>query len=204
MLFRWRRRRDPLASAWQELTSRLGLERAEGGESMITELLDLPDDAAVSPVHRVEQAGSAQVYVFWYRREAGSRAQPPSFSTACLLTSEKSISPVSWRASRKVHEVIASLQASATGGEVIAVPGAEEFNQRVTVVARDGLAVERLLNTATRRVLERTVSRTDPAPTLTVGERRLLLSISAPQPAFDAVEFLLTDVLSLYAALESA
>jgi hypothetical protein len=203
MLFRWWRRRDPLETAWREVTGRLGLVPAADGQALVSDLLDLPADVVLGPVHQVEQAGAAQVYLFWYRRDPQSRSREPSYVTACLLVSEREVSPVSWRASRKMHSVIASLQASATGGEVIAVAGAEEFNQRVTVVAREGSRLLGLLTPAVRGVLERTVGRSEPPPALTVGERRILLSAPGTRPAFDQVEFLMTDVLSLYAALES-
>lgn len=202
MFSRWLRRRDPNERAWQETAGRLGLSQAEGGQSMVRELLDLADDVVVSEVQKAERTGRVDAYVFWYRRAAESRSQQALVVTACLLISDDLFSPVSWRASRKVHEVIASLQASATGGEVIAVPGAESFNDRVTVVARNGQELLPSLTPATRRVLERIVARAHPA-TLTVGQRRILLSITGGQPAHEAVEFLLADALSLYAALES-
>lgn len=170
---------------------------------MVSDMLDLPRDVALGPVHRLDRAGDFQAYVFWYRRSQHARSREQVVVIACLLVAESRFSPVSWRASRKLHNVIASLQASATGGEVIVVEGDEEFNQRVTVVAREGRRLLGLLTPSVRRVLERAVNRLDPAPALTVGESSILLSASSAKPAFDTVEFLLSDVLSLYAALDS-
>jgi hypothetical protein len=204
MLFRWWRRRDPLEKAWREVTERLGLEPAAEGDALVSELLGLPADAVVGPVYQARRTGDVDAYLFWYRRPPEGRSREPIFVTACLLVSDEVLSPVSWRASRKLHNVIAALQASATGGEVIAVEGAEEFNQRVTVVAREGSRLIALLTPAVRAVLERAVARTEPPPALTVGEQRILLTATAPRPALDAAEFLLSDVLSLYAALESS
>lgn len=204
MLLRWWRRRDPLEKAWQEVTGRLGLEPSAEGHALVGELLDLPADASIGPVHRVRESGPAQVYLFWYRHSTHVRSPEPVYVTTCLLVSDSVLSPTSWRASRKLHSVIASLQASATGGEVIAVEGAEAFNRRVTLVAREGSRLLALLTPAVRGVLERMMTRTEPPPALTVGERRILLSVTGARPAFDAVEFLMTDALSLYAALDGA
>ncbi|MEX2542436.1 MAG: hypothetical protein WD314_11535 [Trueperaceae bacterium] len=201
MFLRWWRRRDPLERAWKNVTSRLGLVAAEDGTAVVTEMLDLPGDVVLGAVHRLDRAGDLQAYAFWYRRSPHSRSREQVVVIACLLVAASPISPVSWRASRKLHNVIASLQASATGGEVIAVEGAEEFNQRVTVVAREGERLRGLLTPAVRRVLERAVTRLDPPPAITVGESSILLAATSAEPALDTVEFLLSDVLSLYAAL---
>lgn len=203
MFSRWLRRRDPDERAWQEAAARLGLSEADGAQAMVRELLDLADDAVVGPVQKAERTGRIDAYVFWYRGAAVPRSREAVFVTASLLVSDETFSPVSWRASKKVHEVIASLQASATGGEVITVPGSEGFNDRVTVVAREPAELLPSLTPATQRVLERIVAREHPA-TLTVGQRRILISVTGSRPAHAGVEDLLADVLSLYAALESS
>lgn len=203
MLFRWFRRRDPAERAWEELARRLGLERLADGDGMVRDLLDLPGDATVGPVFRVAGAGEIETHVFSYSHSPHTRSRSPLVVTACLLVAENDMSPASWRASRRLHNVLASLQASATGGTVIEVPGAMDFNENVTVVARDAATVESLLTPPVRRVVERATSRLEPPPVLTVGERRILLSAAGTGVAFDAIEFLLSDVMSLYAVLES-
>ncbi|MEX2534898.1 MAG: hypothetical protein WD273_04780 [Trueperaceae bacterium] len=203
---RWRRR-DPTEKRWLELAEGLGLQQADAGQALLLDLLDLPVGASLGPVFRVDQSGDAHsdwdVYLFYHRQTAVERMRQLPCVTGCLLVTQSQISPVSWRASRKIHNVIAALQASATGGQVTLVPGADEFNQRVTVVARHGEQAVALLTPPVRRVLERVLNRVDPPPTLTVGEQRILLTAPGSEVAFGTVEFLLSDVLSLFVALEA-
>ena len=204
MFFRFWRRRKSTEKRWLELAKKLGLERATNGEAMLQELLDPPPGATFGPVLRVEQAGSVETLLFYYKQPVAERSRQLPCMTGCLLVSATAFSPVSWRAVRKVHNVISSLQASATGGQIALVPGADEFNEKVTVVARHGEQAVGLLGPAVRQVLERVVDRLEPPPTVTVGEQRILLTAAGPDVPFDEVEYLLSDALSLYAALDAA
>jgi hypothetical protein len=204
MALRWWRRRDPTERKWRVLAERLGLEVADDGPVILAEQLDLPADAALGPIYRVDDSGQVEAYLFYYRHSPGPRSGQSRWVTACLLVSAVPLSPVSWRAMRKLHSVISSLQASATGGEVLVIPGAEKFNERVTVVARDGGRLASVLGPAVRTVLERALTRGEPPATLTVGERRILLSATAGEVALEAAEPMLSDTLSLYAALEAS
>lgn len=199
---RWRRR-DPLLVAWRESALTLGLESVEDGPSRIGELLDLTDVLEVGEVYRVAQAGELEAYVFYYRRGSSIPGRGIEVVTGCLLISPGVITPVSWRASRRLHELIASLQASATGGEVLSLADAPEFSERVTVVARDSARIESLLRSPVRHVLERALLRNEPPPVITVGEKRILFSLTSPTVAHDRLEFLLSDAMSLHAALVS-
>ena len=201
MFFRFWRRRDPVQKRWLDLAKRLGLERADDGELLLRDLLDLPPGAQLGPVLQLGEASAADTYLFYYVQPTDQRSRQLPCITGCLLVSDASISPVSWRAVRKVHNVISSLQASATGGQIALVPGADEFNEKVTVVAREEQRVVTLLTPAVRQVLSRIVDRVAAPPLLTVGEQRILLTAPGPEVEFDAAEFLLSDVLSLYAAL---
>ena len=204
MFFRFWRRRNPTEKRWLELAKRLGLERVDNGEELLQDLLDLPAGARLGPVLELNSAGAARAYLFYYLQPTDERSRRLPCITGCLLVSQDRISPVSWRAIRKVHNVISSLQASATGGQVALVPGADEFNEKVTVVAREEREVVELLRPPVRTVLERAIQRVEPPPTLTVAERRVLLTAAGNEVAHEDAEFLLSDVLSLYAALESA
>ena len=203
MFFRFWRRRNPTEKRWLELAKRLGLERVDNGEELLQDLLDLPAGARLGPVLELNSAGTARAYLFYYLQPTDERSRRLPCITGCLLVSQDRISPVSWRAIRKVHNVISSLQASATGGQVTLVPGADEFNEKVTVVAREEREVVELLRPPVRTVLERAIQRVEPPPTLTVAERRVLLTAAGNEVAHGDAEFLLSDVLSLYAALES-
>lgn len=204
MFFRFWRRRKSTERRWLDLAKELGLERADDGEALLHDLLDLPSGARLGPVLRLAQPGTAYTYLFYYSQPTEARSRQLPCITGCLLVSGDRVSPVSWRAVRKLHNVISSLQASATGGRVALVPGADEFNEKVTVVARHEEEVVRLLRPPVREVLERAIRRLEPPPTLTVGEQRILLTAASEKVALDEVEYLLSDVLSLYAALESA
>ncbi|HEX7005306.1 MAG TPA: hypothetical protein VF168_14070 [Trueperaceae bacterium] len=201
MFFRFWRRRKPLEKRWLELAKGLGLGRADDGEILLQELLDLPAGAKLGPVLESAGAPTVRAYLFYYIRPTNERSRQLPCVTGCLLVSQEKFSPVSWRAVRKVHNVISSLQASATGGQIVLAPDDAEFNETVTVVAREEQAVVGLLGPAVRRVLERIVGRVEAPPLLTVAEERILLTAPGQEVELDAAEFILSDVLSLYAAL---
>ena len=202
-MFFSRRREEPPSQGWQELAARLDLVPAPEQRELLLDLLDLPPDFALEPIYKVAEAGAATVSVFAHESPVPTPAVRSTVSTSCLLVSPEALSPVSWRASRRVHDVLSSLQASRSGGQIVAVPEDASFTEQVTVVAREAEHVAGLLTPVVRSVLARSLTREGLQAEVTVGEGRLLLSHSGAEVAFAAVPAMLTDILSLFAALRS-
>lgn len=201
MIFRRRRRRDPIEQGWQEVAASLALVPTPEKKPLLAELLDLADESELGPVHRVAQTGEVDVWVFSHKGARDPRTRAQLWVTACLLTSQRPFCSAGWRASRKVHQVIASLQASAAGGKLVEIPEDPGFAEALTVVARDVEVTRGQLSAPVRGVLARAVSRHGEPVVITVGEKRILMSSTGPEVRFAAVEPMLTDTMSLYAAL---
>ncbi len=188
------------AQAWQAFAAKLELSAIDGAEGHLCDLLDLPQ-ASFEAVYGLSLDDERQLYLFDYRELAGRLAQ---LVTVCLLSLKEPHWQASLRASKRSSPVLASLGASAVGGFQVIFPQDPAFSQAVTVVARDTAGVRSLLTPAARKALQRALAERPAAPTLRLGERHLLLShrALAEKPlAFEALELMVSDLLSLYAAL---
>lgn len=201
MFFR-RRASSSRAKAWLELAEKLELTDAADREPLLRELLNVGE--SVQPIYSLTFNQQDSVLLFDYHDvPAGSVAQTVS---AALITVPYALADVSLRASKKLDKVLESLGASATGGQLVQVANDQNFNDQVTVYARDAVSATRLLRAPLRRCLLRALCDRDTKPTFLLGERHLLLSNRAPQDKptpMNVVEAMLIDILSLYAALRA-
>ena len=165
-------------------------------------------DAELAPVYRTELVLGPEQYANLYFLDyaATSLTGDGTVTSVCILSLAQPTYPVSLKAARKVHAVLESLNASASGGNIVRFPGDPDFDREVTIYARDEAAVRRLLFDPARAVLRRALyertSAPTAGPTFLLGERQLLFSNSAPatdKTPLRVLELLAADLLSLYA-----
>lgn len=202
---------------WAALAARLGLEEAGERAGKLRRFLDLPSEVALEPLFRtrlevVPQAlaatlpsgRAAVLYLFDYAlRRTGPAGEVAQLCSVALLAVPHRLSSVAVKALPKQHRVLERLTASATGSATVPFDDAG-FGERVTVYARDEAGARALLGLAVRQVLVRTFAERGVAPSLLIGERQLLLSVTASAAAptpLAALEHLVTDLLSLYGLL---
>jgi hypothetical protein len=202
MFFR-RSQAESRAQGWQAFVAKLELSAIDGAERRLRDLLDLAR-ASFEAVYGLALDDERRLYLFDYREATGRMAQ---LVTVCLLSLKEPRWQVSLRASKRSSPLLASLGASAVGGEQVIFPQDPAFSQAVTVVARDTAGARSLLTPAARKALQRALAERSASPTLRLGERHLVLShrARAENPlAFEALELMLSDLLSLYAALTAS
>lgn len=201
-MFLLRRRAAPnREQAWRSHADRLGLEAVEDGAELLNDLLGLGPDASVGPVYSAPGSDPARVLVFDYLDTSlppGGRESRET--TACLLVAPERIAAAPLRAYPRLHEVMATIRAGASGGQLVSVQD-EEFERVATVVAREPAAATATLTPAVRAVLARCLARPGASATVSVSESSLLLGVRGEGRALEALEFLISDLLSLYAAL---
>ena len=206
MFRRFRPRPKPdRAARWKDFAARLGLRRVAGAEAMLRDLLDLEEGARLEPVYQLERSAGAELYLFDHAEvRTGPAGTVERLVTVALLAADHPLSPVSLRATRKLHRVLESLGASRVGGVPVELPDAPGFAERVTLYARSAEEAATLITPAVREVLERALCAREAAPVLTVSERHLVLRCRGEVPvSFEELEYLTADLLSLYAALEA-
>jgi hypothetical protein len=197
----------PRTADWQAFARRLELQAASGSLGMLRMLLNEPV-AAISAVYRseVETMNGTKVGLFFLDYEqvqVRPMGHVEQLVSVCMVVTPQRLSDISLKANRKAHKVLEAIGASAAGGSVMKFDD-PEFDNAVTVYARDVLEARRLLHGKAREMLKRALWERDIAPTFLLGEKVLLFShtASASKPTrLEGLELLATDLLSLYAAI---
>lgn len=195
---------------WELLVERLELEDASDWNVRLRGFLAMDEAAVIHHMYRTELATSdtetASLYMFDYTSpKANVVSDARQLTGGCMLSVPKDLSDVSLKVSRRLHKVLESLAASATGSAIIRFPDAPEFNEAVTVYSRDEAGAKRLLTKPARDILQRALYEREANPTFLMGERQLLFTASAD--ANDAnrlrpIEMLSADLLTLYAVFK--
>ncbi|MDZ7704575.1 MAG: hypothetical protein U5L04_08870 [Trueperaceae bacterium] len=199
---------SPRDAAWRRLAVRLELSDEAARAPRLCELLDLPLDTEVGPVYGLELDLAKSSLFFDYReRRSGPTGQVDALVSGCTLSCHEPIAGMSLRASQKLHPVLESLGASSIGGVVVELDDADcndDFNDRVSLFARDVAAARRLLTPATRKALLGVLYTRGLEPTLLLGERDLVATnrTSTAEPTdLVALEALAVNLLTLYTTL---
>ena len=195
--------------AWAALVERLELKPAsERARRRLKRFLNLEGETAFGPVYRsaldVGAEERAALILFEYTSSRSGVA--PQLTSGCMLSLPHEVSRVSLKVSRKLHRVLESLGASATGSQVVQFPADTDFGSKVTVYARAEEEARSVLSKPVRAVLQRALYTRGVEPTLLLGEKQLLFSYPVAEGATElgALELLTTDLLSLYALVPQA
>ena len=198
-------------AAWAELAEQLDLTGAPGSGALLCGLLNLEARTEIHPLYAAEMTFAAEkqarLYMFDYIvSSAANRGRGARLVSGCVLNFKEAFANVSLKASRKAHQVLESLQASASGSYVVTFPNDEAFASSVSVYARDVGAARQLLSPRARGALTRALHERGLTPTFLLGEKQLVLTHSAeaddPTP-LATLEQLSVDLLSFYGALSS-
>lgn len=183
---------------------RLEFQLAPESAAAVQEKLGLNADA-LEGLAVLQREGQPRLTVF-ERTETGGDARSGR-RVHVLLEAPGGVSPCSWRAFARPHQVVADLQASRAGGRVMAT-GDAAFDAGVAVVAREGDPVEQTFTGPVRSSLQRMLPGPDaaagtlPEAEVTAGAQHLSwVARSQLEAPFDAVEKILAGMLTLYAAL---
>jgi len=166
--------------------------------------LNLPP-APPDPVFCLQRPDQPKLYLFDHLEERkGPTGVVHTPVSVCLLAAKTKFADLSLKAHRKRHAVLESLEASATGSEKFEILEDPEFNERITLYARDAAKAGELLTLEVRAVLSRALLERQAAPTFVLSERYALLTCRG-QPGretpLEALELLAGDLLSLYALI---
>lgn len=190
---------------WEVLAEHLELEAAHQHAGRLKLFLNLPAAANITPIYRsklpVPGSQKAHLYLLDYT-ERQPHYPSPRLTSVCLLVLAETIVSVGLKASRKRHKVLAGLEASAAGGEVLSFHHDPAFDAATTVIARDVALAHRLLTQPVRERLKLALTERNCEPTFLLGEKQLVFSVSASEPTqLSCLERLSVDLLSLYAYL---
>lgn len=135
MFFRRRKAPDPRGEAWASLAQRLELEPLPeaAAEALQAELG--ADTGRLTALHALRREGLPELLLFEHVRTRRGLRGREEVRPRVLLRAEDPISDISWRAFPRSHPLLASLQASRSGGELVGT-GDPEFDERVGVVGR--------------------------------------------------------------------
>jgi|GEM_PF-4795014 len=196
----WRRRSGPEDAGWGPLAASLDLSRID--RAQVAGLVGLDELTLLEPAFAYDGVAGVTCYLFAHRERLDARSGKQLLATSCLLVSKDCISAASWRAFPKVHEVMSSLAASRTGAQLLDFPDDPLFAERVTVVAREAVAVRAALTAPVRRLVSRAVAGSQER-SLTVGEGSILLGIVSDQVELAEAQGLLSSTLSLHTVLQA-
>lgn len=187
---------------WAEFAARLELTDASDRERLFHTLLNVPPASEFGGMYELTLAEYKRVYLLDYFEErTGPTGSVQFVNSVCMLRSKEPISSYSLKAQAKLHVVMESLGASATGSQVLRLHNDPAFNERVTIYARDDSArsvfSEPVKQTLLRALFDRGVT-----PTFILSEQHMLLTCRGQSPTdLTTLELLLSDLLSLYAAV---
>lgn len=202
MFFRRAQTEESREEAWVRLAAQLDLEEVDAGRHKLDRLLDLSETPLQSRVYGTRRTGEVEVYAF-DRLEEAYPGGPPRLMLCCLLVANQAVAAGPLRVTRRLREQLSKFQAAATQGSLVE-SGDADFDARVTVVAREPEVVGALLTPEVRGAIDRLLDRGEHAPTLFLSEQQLLASIAAEHVELGALEYLITDVMSVYAAMLAA
>ncbi len=201
MFFRKREARNPRDEAWREVASRLELTRLDDAaeEALRAELA--VDTGRVACLHALRRDGQPELLLFEHVRPHTGRRGLEERRARVLLRADLPVCEIAWRAFPRSHPLLASLQASRTGGS-LASTGDAAFDDAIGVVARDPDPAAGLMTAPVRAALIRLLADDVPAATVTCGGRHLAWrahrELEPPFGAFDAVA---SRLLTTWAAL---
>jgi hypothetical protein len=204
MFFRRARRADPRPAAWSELAARLELARLDDDaeEALRAELA--VDTGTVAELHALRRDGLPELLVFEHVRPNPARRDAEERRARVLLRSEGEICPVSWRAFPRSHPLLASLQASRSGGELVSA-GDARFDEAIGLVAREPEPARAVLTPPVREALLRLLADDGlPDATATCGGGHLAWRAHREmEPPFDVLDAVATRLFTLWAALRA-
>ena len=193
------RKNKPAGSqAWEALAARLDFKRAPLNESFLRTVLSLDITVTLDALYSKDLEPDLQLHLCSYRA--------PRQQFVCLLQF-KAVTGIALKASRKLHRVLESLGASASGAAVLALEHDPDFSERITVYARDQERARQLLKAPLRAVLLRALYDRTVSPTFLLGEQHALFSYSQDlgesiqEKQLEPLEGLLLDLLSIYGFL---
>lgn len=189
----------------QALAGALGLRNDPYAAPILRKLMGMTSRVDLGAVYTLELDPGADLYLFDYDAvQAGPAGTKPGWVSAVMVTSRQPFTPLAIRASRKLAQVLESLSASASGGQLVLLPDAPEFNARVSLYARSSEEVAKVLTAAFQERLLTALDRPADDVRFLLGEKQLLLTakmLGAVKASTDLVEDLVSDLLGLYALL---
>ena len=200
MFFRPRRLKDERREAWLAFAGRLEPEDASDVAERLRRWLDL-ESVALEPLYALRKPGLPLLYLFEYlKARRGPAGEVSQRVSACLLRSETSFAPLPLRAQAKRNKVMESIEASRSGSQLVSVE--PDFDNAVTVFARDVEGAASVLRPPLRQVLMRALTERSEGVSLVLGERHALVSVEVEEEVpLVTLELLMSDLLSLYALL---
>ncbi len=178
----------------------------------------------LDPVYSLQRADQPQLVAFDQRLERrGPTGSVAKLRTLVAVRSQVDRVNLSLRVSSRRNKALESIQASRSGAQRLEIPEHPDFDEHVSVYAREPQEARRFLTPAVRVVLARMLTTADDAteaaqprggpggllapsvaPSVVVGTRNLLLTLEPRESLpFEPLAHLLIDMLSLYAALSS-
>ncbi|MEJ2288272.1 MAG: hypothetical protein P8Y02_06405 [Deinococcales bacterium] len=203
MLFRSRRRTPTRREQWRDFARRLELEDAQTQEARLREWLDL-GERPLAPLYGLRRSGQPTLFVFDHERaRSGPTGTVTTLATGILLRASAPLAAASLRAQARRNPVLESIEAGRTGSRRLSFDELPDFDQDVSVFARDEAAARAWLTRPVQYVLQRMLVRRGVTPVLVVGHRHMLVLCEGPEPApFESVEALATDLFTLFAMVE--
>jgi hypothetical protein len=203
MLFRSRRRTPSRREQWRDFARRLELEDAHAHEARLREWLDL-GDRPLAPLYGLRRPRQPTLFVFDHERaRSGPTGTVTTLATGILLRAAAPLAVASLRAQARRNPVLESIEAGRTGSRRLSFTELPDFDEDVSVFARDEAAARTWLTKPVQLVLQRMLVRRGVSPVLVVGSRHMLVLIEGPEPTpFESVEALATDLFTLYAMVE--
>jgi len=206
MFFRRRRRDpdDPQAQAWRELADALELTRLDDAaeEELRAELA--VDTGRVARLHALRREGQPELLVFEHVRPHPGHRRGEERRARVLLRSDEDVAEPAWRAFPAGHPLLASLQASRSGGHLIET-GDAAFDGAVGVVARDPEPAAARMTGPVRTALLQLLADDLPEATVTCGGRHLAWRAHAQlDPPCDRLDRVASRLLAAWAALAAS
>ena len=204
MFFRRARRADPRDAAWAELATRLELARLDDDAEQALRAELAVDTGSVAELHALRRDGLPELLIFEHVRPNPTRRDAEERRARVLLRSDGEICPVSWRAFPRSHPLLASLQASRSGGELVPA-GDDRFDEAIGVVAREPQPAGAVLTAPVRDALLRLLAdEALPDATATCGGGHLAWRAHREmEPPFDVLDTVATRLFTLWAALRA-
>lgn len=204
MFFRRKERPDPREGAWRDLAERLELVRLDDADAESLRADLAVDTGRVDALHVLRRDGQPELLIFEHVRSNPPRRGAEERRARVVLRGAETVSEVAWRAFPRSHPLLASLQASSSGG-ALAPSGDDTFDDAVGVVARDPEPAAALMTVPVRASLLRLLGDDDiPEATVTCGGRHLAWRAHRElEPPFDALESVASRLLAVWAAIDA-
>lgn len=202
MPFRPHREADARLAGWRAFAKRLELEDATDQAERVRRWLALGAEP-IEPLYSLRRIGQPSLYLFDQRgARSGPTGSVPHWLCGVLLRAPAEFTATSLRATPRRNKVMESLEASRTGSRRLVFEPEQDGDDAISVYARDGDAAGRLLQPAARRVLCRALTSRGAEPVVVVGSQHMIATAEGREPtAFDVLEALASDLLSLFAML---